>query len=103
MMRLIHLLGNETADRVAVLECVEENLVAPLVQLLDLLALHVGLAGVAELATETGTCELARDAFGDQLDALHDEREVHERDRSRALAHDVTRERDAAAHLRSSL
>src|ERR1700689_2238157 len=103
MMRLLHFPGNETADRVAVLECVEENLVAPLVQLLDLLALHVGLAGVAELATKTGNCELARDALGDQFDAFHDEREVRERDRSRALGHDVTRESDAAAHLRSFL
>src|SRR5271169_1871710 len=103
MVRLVHFLGNETAYRVAVLECVQENLVAPLVELLDLFALHVGLAGVAELATETGSCELARDALGDQLDALHDQREVCDRNRSRALGHEVTRECDAAAHLYSFL
>src|SRR5882762_2230581 len=99
MMRLVHFLGNETAYRVSVLECVEENLVAPLVKLLDLLALHVGLAGVAELATQTGGCELARDALGDQLDALHDERQIRNRNRGPALGHDVTGESDAAAHL----
>src|SRR5271156_318102 len=103
MMRLVHFLGNETADWVAVLECVEKNLVAPLVQLLDLLTLHVGRAGVAELATETGNCELARDALGDQFDAFHDEREVRDGQSSRAFAHEVTRESDAAAHLHSFL
>src|ERR1700691_3209633 len=102
MMRLLHFLGNETAYRVSVLECVEENLVSPLIELLDLFALDVGLAGVAELAAETGRCELLRDALGDQLDALHDQREVRDRDRSRAFGHDVTRECDAAAHLHCS-
>src|SRR5208282_1674720 len=99
MMRLVHFLGNETAYRVSVLEGVEENLVAPLVELLDFFALHVGLAGVAELAAETRRRELARDALGDQLDALHDEREVRDRQRSRAFGHDMTRESNGAAHL----
>src|ERR1700735_813196 len=102
MMRLVHFLGNETAYRVAVLESIEENLIAPLVELLDLFALHVGLAGVAELAAETGRRQLARDAFGDQLDALHDQREIRDRNRRRAFGHDVTRECDAAAHLHCS-
>src|ERR1700682_3408038 len=102
MLRLITLLGNETADRVAVLECVEENLVAPLVKLLDLLALHVGLAGVAEFAAETRRCEFARDPLGDKFDALHDQREVRDRDRSPALGHDVPGESDAARHLHYS-
>src|ERR1700719_2849497 len=102
MVRLVHLLGNETANRVAVLECVEENLVAPLIKLLDLLALHIGLAGVAELAAETRRCEFARDPLGDQFDALHDQREVRDRDRSPALGHEVPCESDAAAHLHYS-
>ena len=102
MVRLVHLLGNQTAYRVSVLECVEENLVAPLVELLDLLTLHVGRAGVTELAAETRRRELARDALGDQLDALHYQREVRDRNRSRALGHDVTRESYAAAHLQSA-
>src|SRR6266436_5326777 len=101
MVRLVHLLGNETAHWVSVLECVEENLVAPLVELLDLLALHVGLAGVAELATETRRCEFPRDALGDQLDALHDQREVSDRDRSPALGHDVPGESDTSAHSKT--
>src|ERR1700722_11198809 len=99
MVRLVHLLGNETAYRVSVLEGVEENLVAPLVELLDLLALHVGLAGIPEFATETRGCKFPRDALGDQLDALHYQREVRDRYRSPALGHDVTGESDAAAHL----
>src|SRR5271163_4147313 len=99
MMRLVHLLGNETRDWVALLEGVEENLVAPFVELLDLLALHVGVAGVAVLVAEARGREMARDALGDKLDALHDEREVHERNRRRAFPHDVTRECGAAAHL----
>ena len=98
MVRLIHFLGNEAAYRVAVLEGVEENLVAPLVELLDLLALHVGLAGVAELAAERRRRELARDALGDQLDALHYQRKIRGRNRRRALGHDMPRECDAAAH-----
>ena len=48
MMRLVHFLGYETTYRVSMLECLEENLVAPLVELLDLFAVHVGFAGVAE-------------------------------------------------------
>src|SRR5580693_7510925 len=99
MMRLVHLLGNETTYRVSVLECVEENLVAPLIEFLDLLALHIGLAGVPELASETGGCELPRDPLGDQLDALHYQREVRDRNRSPALGHDVTCESNPAGHL----
>src|ERR1700723_3700210 len=98
MMRLVHLLGNKTTHRISVLECVEENLVAPLVKLLDLLALHVGRAGVTELATETCGCEFPRDALGDQLDALHYQREVRNRNRSPALGHDVTCENYPAGH-----
>src|SRR5208282_3892481 len=99
MVRLVHLLGNETADRVSLLECVQENLVAPLVELLDLLALHVGRARVADFAGQTRSRQLARDALGDQLDALHYQRQVRDRNRSRALAHDMPRECDAARHL----
>src|SRR5208282_6614403 len=101
MMRLVHFLGDETAYRVSLLERVEEDLVAPLVELLDLFALHVGLAGVAELAAERRRRELPRDTLGDELEALHDEREVRDRQRSRAFGHDMTRESDAAAHLQS--
>src|SRR5208282_1099768 len=99
MMRLVHFLGNEAAYRVSVLECVEENLIAPLIEFLDFFALHVGLAGVAELPAETSRCKLARDALGDQLYALHDESQVRDRQRNRAFGHDMTRESDAAAHL----
>src|ERR1700689_4095704 len=99
MMRLVHLFGNETRDRVALLEGVEENLVAPFVELLDLLALHVGVAGVAALVAETSGRQLARDALGDKLDTLHDEREVHERNRRRAFRHDMSGECGAAGHL----
>src|SRR5690242_8887885 len=99
MVRLLHLLGNETAYRVSVLKGVEENLVPPLIQLLDLLTLHVGLAGITKLVAETRRCEFPRDPLGDQLDTLHDEREVRDRNRSPALGHDVTGECDAAAHL----
>src|SRR5260370_15647937 len=102
MMRLVHFLGNETAYREAVFECVEENLVAPIVKLLDLLALHIRLAGVAELAAETRCCEFTRDALGDQFDPLHDQREVCDRDRSTALGHEVPGESDAAGHLHYS-
>src|ERR1700722_10583214 len=98
MVRLVHLLGKETTYRVSVLEGVEENLVAPLVELLDLLALYVGLAGVTELATETCGCEFPRDALGDQLDALHYQREIGDRNRSPALRHDVTCESYPAGH-----
>src|SRR3984957_12005344 len=98
MVRLVHLLGNETAYRVSVLEGVEENLVAPLVELLVLLALHVGLAGIPEFATETRGCKFPRDALDDQLDALHYQREVRDRNRSPALGHDVTCESDPACH-----
>src|SRR5208282_223582 len=101
MMRLIHFLGYETTYRVSMLECVEENLVAPLVKLLDLFALHVGFTGVAELAAEARGRELPRDALGDELDALHYESEVRDRQGSRAFGHDMTRESDAAAHLQS--
>ena len=79
-------------------EGVEENLVAPLVELLDLLALNVGLAGVTELATEARRCEFPRDALGDQLDALHYQREVRDRNRSPAPGHDVTCESNPAGH-----
>src|SRR5579862_4276668 len=99
MVRLVHLLRNETAHWVSVLEGVEENLVAPLVELLDLLALHVGLASVAELATETRHRKLPRDPLGDQLDTLHYQREIRNRNRSPALGHDVTCECDPAGHL----
>src|ERR1700683_2825086 len=102
MVRLVHFLGNETAYPVSVVESVEENLVAPLVELLDLLALHVGLAGVAELAAEAGGCEFPRDALGDQLDALHYQREIRDRNRSLALGHDVPSESNAA-HVQSLL
>src|SRR5260221_9496494 len=101
MVRLVHFFGNETAYRVSVLEGVEENLVAPLVQLLDLLALHVGLAGVPELAAETRRREFPRDALGDQLDAFHDQREVRDRNRSPALGHDVPGESDTSAHSKT--
>ncbi len=79
MMRAVHLLGNETAYRVSVLECLEENVVAPFVELLDLFALYIGRACVAKLSTERGHRELARDALTDKLEALHDEREVGDR------------------------
>src|SRR5580700_9143527 len=98
MMWLVHLLRNETAYRVSVFERVEEDLVTPLVELFDLLALHVGIAGVAELVAETRCCELPRDPFGDQLDALHYQREVGDRNRSPALGHDVTCESNPAGH-----
>src|ERR1039458_6109455 len=102
MMRLVHFLGYETTYRVHMLECVEENLVAPLVELLDLFAVHVGFAGVAE-PVEARERQLPRDAGGDELDALHYESEVRDRQRSRAFSLDVTRERNAAADLQSLL
>src|SRR5208283_986387 len=98
MMRLVHFLGYETTYRVSILECVEENFVAPLVELLDLFALHVGFAGVAE-SVEAGERQLPRDARGDELNAPHYESEVRDRQRSRAFGLDMTRERNAGAHL----
>src|ERR1700676_5506598 len=103
MMRLVHFLRNETAYRVSVLEGIEENLVAPLVELLDFLALYVGFAGVTELTAEARRCEFPRDALGDQLDALHNQREIRDRNRSPALGHDVTCKSDPAAHVQSLL
>src|ERR1700733_10683183 len=99
MVRLVHFLGNETAYRGSLLEGVQENPVGPLVELLDLLALHVGRARVAELAGQTCGSQLARDALGDQLDALHYQREVDGTNRRRALGHDMPRECDATRHL----
>src|ERR1700679_2707489 len=99
MVRLVHFLGNETAYRVSLLECIQENLVAPLVELLDLLALHVGRARIADLTGQTRGRQLARDALGDQLDALHYQRKVYGPNRRRALGHDMSRECDAARHL----
>src|SRR5271163_278856 len=96
MVRLVHFLGDETAHRVALLEGVEENLVAPLVELLDLFALHIGLAGVAKIVAETRGRQLARDALGDQLNPLQDQREVRDRNRRPAFSHEMTRECDAA-------
>src|SRR5208283_459085 len=98
MMRLVHFLGYETAYRVSILEGVEENLVAPLVELLDLFALHVGFAGVTE-PVEAGERQLPRDARGDELDALHYESQVRNRQRSRVFGLDMTRESNAGAHL----
>src|SRR5579863_8141644 len=81
------------------LEGVEKNLVAPLVELLDLLALHVGRAGISELAGKPSRRELARDPLRDKLDALHDQREVGDGNGRRALRHDMPRECDSAALL----
>src|ERR1700722_391908 len=104
MARTVHLLGNETAHRVAVLECLQENVVAPLVELLDLLPLHVGRAGVSELAADRGSSQLARDALTDQLDSFHDKSEVNERHRRRLLGHDMAgKSNPTFAHLTNRL
>src|ERR1035437_81432 len=102
MMRLPHFLRYETTYRVHMLQCVEGKLVAPPIQLVDLFAVHVGLAGVAE-PFEARERQRPRDARGDELDALHYESEVRDRQRSRAFSLDVTRESNAAAHLQSLL
>src|SRR5713101_3755509 len=104
MTRLVHLLGNETAYRVAVLERLQKNVVAPFVELLDLLALHVGRAGVAELTAERRYRQLARDSLADKLEALHDQSEVGNRKRGRLLGHDMTRKSNwSRAHLTRGL
>ena len=74
--RLFELLAPDDAAVAAALEDVDEHVVAERVELLDLLALHVDLAGVPEQIGQTGGTDARVDDADGERDVVEERREL---------------------------
>src|SRR5262249_37056150 len=73
MFGLLHLFGDETANRVAPFESVEKNPVGPLVELFLFFTLNVGLSSKPQLTSQRCTREFVGNSLTDYLDAFENQ------------------------------
>src|SRR5207253_166695 len=74
--RILGLLGDEGGDTPAGPEPGQHRLVAPDIELLDLVTTDIRAPGIAEAVTEGGVRELLGDDGGDAPDPAHDRRDA---------------------------
>jgi hypothetical protein len=70
-----HLFRSQDTHETAVLEHTHEGIIGNLIELLDHLALNIGLAGGAKNLVQTGSAQIMRNHFSDEADLGQQNRE----------------------------